>query len=223
MIIVQEIDWLLQVAYLAGTVAQQQKPDGWRLLLLKAPKYVDGKLGRKDVGRREGKEAGWRTRATADAGPAPCPVPTPGSTRRTERSQLPQRPPLLPVVTSNLQRLAASRSAAINGRTPSVCSDARKSRSKGSDAVSSRKQAEFKRGAWRVRSERAAKIAQCDNPQHLIREPVVHCVASSLLWLAVSTNCLLEFNVGQPITTLFYDLNGGPEYGAGQPRSCPGR
>lgn len=114
--------------------------------------------GQKGSREEKRKEVGWRTRATVDASPAPCPAPTPGSTRRTDGSHLPQCSPSssLPVVTYNLQRLAASRDAAINGRTPSECSDARKCRSKGSVAVSSGKEAEFEHGAGSVRSKRDA-------------------------------------------------------------------
>lgn len=112
--------------------------------------------GQKGSREEKRKEVGWRTRATVDAAPAPCPAPTPGSTRRTDGSHLPQCSPPLPVVTYNLQRLAASRNAAINGRTPSECSDARKCRSKGSVVVSSGKPAEFKHRAGRVRSQRDA-------------------------------------------------------------------
>lgn len=53
-------------------------------------------IGQKGSREERRKEAGWRTRATVDAAPAPCPAPTPGSTRRTDGSHLPQCAPPLP-------------------------------------------------------------------------------------------------------------------------------
>ena len=114
-----------------------------------------------------------------------------------------------PVVTYNLQRLAASRNAAINGRTRSECSDARKCRSKGSVAVSSGKQAEFKHRAGRVRSERDAS-ALCVQLAALVGSCATYwqvLYSSSQLLLLV----YVELHLNQSNTALSFDMNGRPD------------
>ena len=105
---------------------------------------VDDTLGRKEAGRREGrrKEGGLEPQPTLYQHHVQFPNPAAlaglnaANSRNTPIPSLP--PASLHPVTSNLQRLAASRNAAINGRTPSACSDAPNYRSKRSVAVSSR-------------------------------------------------------------------------------------